>query len=371
MGFWHTGYIEFHEPSGLGEFSYRSSSPEFPCAHCGETYGSLDALRKHRFETHPLRRPTMFLKGCELGSQPVHVTSKLSSDDIALDDCDRATINGRQISVSDLPRDLAEMKDGVCRALLSKAGVDAEFVFDFRVASEEDLAGVERELRRTAERRRLDRRAIDEFISATAGFNTAIGYVDGICAYLYGVLAKERAADSSLPYELYSSKFSKAVDELEPYDRPYARTIASLVEFHFNHFVGAARLVPFTRVGRVAATFAGWIGADGETDLELPPVAETLNNTDTMFTDWVTEEIFRWAIRPQRDLVGSVVDIEAALHRDIADYDRAKLRVLLTEIYAHSGAIDRAQQYARALRNLRPFEEWAESVIKDASGGRS
>ena len=62
----------------------------------------------------------------------------------------------------------------------------------------------------------------------------------GICDYLYGVLAKERSHDASLSHEKYANKFNEAVEQLAAYDRPLARIIRSLVEFHFNHFEEAA-----------------------------------------------------------------------------------------------------------------------------------
>ena len=186
--------------------------------------------------------PVMFLIGRELGTQPVRITRQLVPDDVRVEGCDRVVLNGRAIPVSRLPDTLAAHPADICRVVLSKSGVAAEFEIEIRVASENDLEGVERQFRRTATNRRLDLRAVDEFITASSGFRSAIGYCDGICAYLYGILAKERAPDSSISYEGYRGKFSRAAEELAAYDRPLARVIGSLVEFHFNHFRESACL---------------------------------------------------------------------------------------------------------------------------------
>ena len=178
MGFWHTGYMEFHEPVGLGGCRSKPSPPSFPCAHCGQIYRSVDELRQHRFENHPLCRPTLFLRGQELGTHPVHVTCNLTKDDVTAEGCDRAFLNGHEISVRALPRKLTEISSDVCRLVLSKSEVSAEFTLDFRIASEEDLIGVETQFERTAIGRRLDIRAVDEFIAATSGFESALG----VCA---------------------------------------------------------------------------------------------------------------------------------------------------------------------------------------------
>ncbi len=63
MGFWHTGYMDFHEPTGLDGWVFDPKPPTFPCKHCGAIWNSLDDLRKHRFEKHSLIRPILFIDG--------------------------------------------------------------------------------------------------------------------------------------------------------------------------------------------------------------------------------------------------------------------------------------------------------------------
>lgn len=371
MGFWHTGYMEFHEESGLDDFPFDPPPPQFPCAHCKEIYASLDELRTHRFESHPLRRPTLFLHGQELGTHPIRVTRPFIADDVRLDDCDRAFLNGREMPISTLPRVLSQILSDTCKLELSKADVSAEFTLDFRIASEDDLKGIEEHFKRTALGQQLDIRAIEEFIIATSGFGSALGYCDGICEYLYGVLAKQKAPDSSLPYEEYVKRFNKAAEELVAYERPLARTIGSLIEFHFNHFAKAVRLASETRVGRAATRYASWLQAwKTETEHEAA-VNVVLSNLDAWVTDWETEQIIRWATRPLNHLSQHVTDMESFLNRDLAEYDSVKLHVLLGETYAASDDIEKALQHAKILRNLPGLETWAESMIYVHSEGHN
>jgi len=363
MGFWHTGYMEFHEQVGLRPLP-EPPPPRFPCVHCEEEYASQDELRKHRFESHPLSRPLMFLRGYELGTQRVRITRKLSPDDVRIANCDRAVLNGDEIPLSSLPDKLARVTLDVCKVTLSKSGVDAEFELDIRLASNEDLEGIEKEFMRMAQSRRLDMRAVDEFIDATSKFGSAIGYCDGICAYLYGVLAKERAPDSSLPYDTYIGKFNKSAEELADYDRPLARTIGSLVGFHFNHFRESALLSPELRVGLVADRYAAWIELRRQTRASQISADETVNHIESLLTDWETEQIIRWGSRPLPDLLIDADNIESFLNKDLAEFDRVKLRVLLGEIYAKSGEAKRAIEHAKALRHLASLEKWAEAMIQ-------
>ena len=82
MGFWHTGYIEFHEPSGL-DVGYRPSKVWYPCRHCTSKFDTIEDLRRHRFEAHPLARPMLFVQGQRVvrDRRQRHVTAEVSGDE--------------------------------------------------------------------------------------------------------------------------------------------------------------------------------------------------------------------------------------------------------------------------------------------------
>ncbi|WP_028322711.1 hypothetical protein [Desulfatiglans anilini] len=366
MGFWHTGYMEFHEPEDF-DFTVDPSPPSYPCEHCGKTYLSKEALWKHRFEAHPLRRPVMFLRGRELGTHPVRITRRLAQEDVRVEGCDCATINGRDISVSSLPSFIADVSFDVCKVVLSKSDVRVNFELDIRIASESDLEGIEKQFRKMAIGGRLDTRAIEEFILTVDVFKSAIGYCDGLCAYLYGILAKEKASDSSLKYEAYISRFNKAAENLSVYERPLARTITSMVDFHFNHFREAANKSGASRIGRVANRYAFWIESPNHKSAMQNAGNEFFSPLETLVTDWETEQILRWGNRPLKDLKEETDEIESFLIRDLAEFDKVKLHILLGELYVLSGDLERALSHARAVRNLPSLERWAEALISKIS----
>lgn len=361
MGFWHTGYIEFHEPVGLG--TWNPTPPVYACPHCESVFSTCEALQDHRFEAHPLRRPLLFVRGDEVGTQPIRITTALSPADIRVEHCERASINGDAIPLARLAGALARTVSDAVRLTLSKQGVEATFELDFRIASESDLAGVEDEFRRTAQARRLDTRAIDEFILATRPFGTGVGYCDGICAYLYGVLAKERTGGATLPFEAYGGKFNKAAEELSAYERPLARTIRALVAFHFNHFQDAFRQASATsRLARAAARYARWLGGESLSVCSASTIPMN-DAVEALVTDWDTEQILRFANRTLADLAAQASDVEALLSRDLVEYDRVKLRVLLAHAYADSGSREDAGRHAKALWNVPRFEQWAQNIL--------
>ena len=364
MGFWHTGYIEFHEPMGLNP-KFKPQPERFPCAQCGESYSSPDKLRSHRFEAHPLHRPVMLVQGRELGTNRIRITQLLSVADVHIAYCDRARFNGSEIPIPRLPHELATISSDVCRIVLSKDGVDAAFELDFCIASKKDIEGVEDQFKRIVHGRRLDTRAIEEFIAAASGFTTAVGYCDGICTYLYGVLAKEQAGGSTLPYTAYEGKFNEAAEELAAYDRPLAQAIGALIEFHFNHFRDSAGLSPESRVGRVSARYSDWIESSGSSEHGTTGT----DKLEGLVTDRETEQLLRWAIRPLRDLAREATAMEDFLQRASAEYDGVKLRILLGELYAQLGKVDQALIHAKVLRNMSGFQGWAEALIERLKGG--
>jgi hypothetical protein len=303
----------------------------------------------------------LFLQGKELGTQPVHITRAIIADEVITEGCDRAVLNGDEVSINMLPQTLAAISSDVCRLILTGWETSSEFTLDFRIASEEDLQGMEEQFERTARGRHLDTRAIEEFISATSRYGSAIGYCDGICSYLYGALAKERAPDSSLSYESYVGKYSKAAEELSGYDRPLARMIRSLIEFHFNHFEDAARLGGERRVGQAAGRYVTWLqGLPQDTEQKGGSI-EALS--ESLVTDWETEQIVRWSVQPFPQLLRYADNMESFLNRGIAEYDKLKLHVLLGEVYRASGDVEAAIRHAKIFRNVSALERWAESMI--------
>lgn len=374
MGFWQTGYWEFHEPTGIHP-PVVVEPPRFFCDDCGKSFPSRDELADHRFEDHPLLTPVLVVQGREIGKNRVQVSRTLRPSDVRTGNCDSARLNDHDIPVPDLPTRLAALSrdSNVCRIVLENDGVEKTFELEFRIASMDDLENVETRFRDIARGGRLDMKTIDDFIEPKSQFGTAIGYCDGICAYLYGILAKEGRSGSRLNYGGYVQKFNRAAETLKAYDRPLARTIGSLIEFHFNHFGESGNLAPRTRVGMAARRYCNWIHSDRTAphrEAEHLPAdsAAFTDDLDRQLTDETTERIIRWLLRPMRELFGQVKDIELLLKNGLAEYDKAKLHVLLGNLHALLGNGQSARSHANAIQNLLGFGTWATTLIECLPG---
>ena len=285
-------------------------------------------------------------------------------------DCDRAWINDREIPPHELPNALADARVAAetYRILLRKDGTDIEFPIEFCIASEADLDHVESRFYDIARRGELDSRIVDNFIGTKSDFPTAVDYCAGICDYLYGMLARERVPGTILRYNDYEYKFNRAAETLAGYDRPLARTVASLIELHFNHFGESAGLAPESRAGIVAARYLHWIRRDGKPQCD-PMHLLTTHGTpataglDALLTDDVTENILRWSQRQLRDLYADADEIAACLAHHLPTYDQAKLHVLLAEIHSAHERPDLAIDHVRSLRHTAPFDHWAQRLL--------
>ena len=373
MGFWHTGYFEFHEPTGIDPPVVHEPR-RFFCDRCDRTFASRSDLDDHRFEGHPQRRPVMILRGRELGTNRTRITQPLLPSDVRVD-CDRAWLNGAEVSAPDLPGAIVNFcSTRVCAIMLRKDVVDAEFELEFHIATEHDLTRVESRFLDTVRGRRLDSMVVNRFIGDKHEFDTAVGYCDGVTAYLYGILAREQTVGSrgtTLAYKDYEKKLNNAAETLQGYDRPLARAIVGLIEFHFNHFKESAGITSGFRVGAVSERYRKWISEDRHasprhSDMRSAGGDEAIeadNSLDTLLTDWATERIIGWSLRSPKQLAPAVNDIESLLDSELPAYDTAKLHVLLGEISASSNDANKATTHAQFLLHTPPFEVWAERRI--------
>jgi hypothetical protein len=366
MGFWHTGYMDFHEPTGLGAYSSAPITPVYQCDWCASTFKTEEALRSHRFEMHPAVRPALFIRGNSLGSGALRVSRPLAPNAIQVFEAASATINGVAVAPKNLPARLAKIDFGTTEVVLRRQDVEARFVLNFEIALPEHLAGVEQCFQTAAHRGRLDRRAIEDFIQASRPFDTAIAYIDGISEYFYGVLAKERHPDCALPYAMYRDKFNRAAEALRDVDRTLAYTIRALVAFHFNHFELARRQSPGTRIGLASSLFAATLNGTTDSSQSISP-----QRFDGSLTDRDTETILRWTVKPESDPIAQLDDMERVLAGDLAEFDRAKLHVLLADAYLAAGRHSAARPHAQEMRNSPGFEAWADRVLQPLTGSHS
>ena len=328
MGFWHTGYAEFHEEVGLEGINVGPPpEPRYPCNQCDAVFDSLADLRQHRFQQHLKPQPSLLVHGIEVGATPTVITATLTPSDVVLESANSAIVNGKTVGEEDLGQVLSEFENEVVHVHFPTDPGRSPRILDFQIATHDDILGVEKCFFTIAEQGRLDRRTIDEFIHLTKKpYPTAAVYFDGICNYLYGVLAKERSSTGDIPYERYREKFNMSLDSLKSIDRALAHQICNLINFNFNRLVDVDRRNPKTRVGVATSHLL----ALGQGNLEAPIDAVSPRRSfDRALTDADTELIIEWACRDLSSLTSVTADIKDFSDKDTAELDKSKSHVLL------------------------------------------
>lgn len=368
MGFWHTGYAEFHEPTGLGEAVYAPPPPKrYICELCAKSYTDLESLRQHRFEKHPLRQPTLLIGGQPQGSVTIKILTSLDAADVSLEDVTECLLNGEKIEPASLSRQLSDKKREFVILELRNEGARTKLQLDFRIAEGSDLAGVEDALTRLADGRDLNLESIARFVNDCESFPSAGSYCDGVCHYLYGVMAKEGLPDSGLKYEQYAERYLQAVDALSGIDRPLARAIRSLIAFHFNQFNLAEAIAYDSVLCDVAGAFGGLLeGFPWHFDEILD--AHSLGAIENLLTDQDSLEILTDASLGLLSLKMRSAELLARTRRyRSGGYDRMKRILLACEALAATEdekSFAEARKLARELGAMDETNVWMKSIME-------
>jgi hypothetical protein len=286
--------------------------------------------------------------------------------DVGIEDATRCFLNGVSVGADELPELLAGMSRQFVELELQNQDASTHCALDFRIAAEADLAGVEAAFLRLARDRTLSIEAIARFIQDCRSFSSSTLYCDGICHYLYGVLAKERAPDTGLHQGQYKERYLRAQDELSGFDRPLANSIRSLVAFHFNHFEDAATLAAEGALQHAARAFAGLLkGMPWHFELDLP--ARSGSAVEDLLTDQDTLEVMTDASHGLVELTAKTDVLRSHLKRAERGYDQLKRALLTCEALA---ACKDANSHVAARRLAREYlpqadtRVWAEAMLE-------
>ncbi|MGE0305962.1 MAG: hypothetical protein AB7N61_23230 [Acidimicrobiia bacterium] len=361
MGFWHTGYMEFHEPTGMGEgWTPEPKAPEFPCPDCGLVFATERDQRAHRFDGHSTKRPMLVFRGRECGRTRLMVTAPSVPSDWHTADVASISLNGRPSTVQDTVEYLSETKFGVQTVTVVNGPLERTFEFDFCLAEDEDLKLVDQALEKLIAGRELSRSTIDAFIMRAGRGETARRYREGLANYLYGVLAREGNADQAPTdasgAQLYEQRYNRAVDELRAFDRPPAEAICGLVALHYNQFDLAIRKTNSHRVSDVAARFSSMMA--GAQFVPSSLLDRTHGSFDQALSDSVSEELINVSAMALDGTQRSPLIPVLAEIADLRPADQFKVRLIASEALLASGDLDDARRHSEALRNYRDTDAW-------------
>lgn len=362
MGFWHTGYLEFHEQTGEGPDSrVAPKPPTFPCMRCRVEFLTERDLRVHNFEGHTIQRPVLVFKGRECGRSRLTITAETAVNDWVIRNADSVTINGVPTPAAKAVEVLSSQRTGIFDVSLANMDVVQTSQFEFDLAEEEDLAGVDAALERFIDGGELSLRAIDDFIMRSKRYSTAGRYLSGLANYLYGVLAREDVAESGLHGQLhegggYEGKYDQAVGILGAFDRPPAEAICGLVAFHYNQFQRAMTKTRSQRVAEVSMRFQSLLKGELLRTEDLSQSPHT--SLDFVLSDSVLEQVLAWSALPlDGTAASSIADMASEIGAQLPR-DAFKLHLVAAEHAIAAEDFASAGYHAERLRHSREAESW-------------
>lgn len=364
MGFWYPGMHGVYDLNSLVIPKFSPSPILYSCDLCQRNFTNLEKLRRHRFEKHPTRQPTLLIYGRPVSGRTLKIQSTLSPNDILIEEASHCLIDGKSISVKELRLFLANATWSFHNIQLSNNGAKSEISLDFQVSDDSDLIEVERALLRLANGQKLNLEAIGGFISDCRSLNTGMSYCDGIAHYLYGVMAKEHAPTSGIDSSNYIYRYSQSVDQLTDINRPIARTIRSLVSFHFNHFFESEALSQQGTLQKVSQAFSSILdGVSWNFDDNF--VNTPVDAMCGLLTDQITLEILRDASQDIESLKSKADLLQSRLDKMSAGYDRTKRLLLTIEALSHQENNSSQNVAKKLIRELKPqsfARNWCEVI---------
>lgn len=358
MGFWHTGYIDFHTSTEDHHGPFAEKPATFTCQTCDAHFATRRDLDVHLFEGHATSRPLLILRGRECGRSRLTITTETSPSDWAIRSSDRVTVNNARVAIDEAIRLLSAQRRGVVDIGLHNSGVEQKFEFEFALADNDDLEGVDSALQHFIEGGELSRRSIDDFIMRSHHFATASTYRSGIASYLYGVLTRERESEAgvnSAGSGAYEAKYDQAVARLGAFDRPPAEAICGIVAFHYNQFRRAMTKTRSRRVAEVALRFESMLNGTSwnTSDLTVSPNA----SLDHMLSDSVIEQIVTWSAIPLDGSATEATELISSIHSQRSS-DAFKLHLIAAEHLRAAGDTAAARHEADQIRHARAAEGW-------------
>lgn len=364
-------FLDFIDPGNSGGSVPTQESPwdglpppapaVYRCSVCDATFSDTDRLFEHRFSEHPYKRPALILDGHELTSPREIVVRPLVADQIALAHTDYCVFNDHTIRPEDLADLLSKQREGLHTVVLEKLGIETYYEIDFEIAKSSELLAVDRLFLSIvgAETLTLDR--INLFIEMADRYTSARRYVDGLCQYLYGVLAKDQRGGTHLPQSDYKTKFNLALNSLQLFERPLADVVVGVVNFSQNAFNDGDRLGASPKLQKAMRVFFGFLNGVGF-KTSLPWSGAGMCNVPV---DQATDQIVQWAIESDDELLRYKRQMESIISgAEWVSYDRFKVSMLLAEKLALHGDITAAQGYARQAVNDALFGEWAQRIME-------
>lgn len=363
------GFIDFIDPGNSGGSVPSQPSPWdglgpspavlYRCSVCSASYFNKDQLFEHRFSEHPFKRPALILAGRELTSPRELLSHPLIMSQVTLANTDHCVFDNKPVKTAKLPYLLSQQRTGLHTIVLDRLGIETRYEILFEIAEVRDMEEVERLFLSIVGSETLSLDRINIFAEMTAQYKTALRYVDGLCNYLYGVLAKDQRGGTHLSQGEYKTKFNLALDGLRHFERPLADVVVGIVNFSQNAFNDGGSLAASPRLQNAMRVYYGFTNRIA---LEIT-TSWSGGGMGNVPVDHATDQIVQWTLGEMEDFLKHRKQMEAMLDAEWVSVDRFKVSMLLAERLSSLGQFTEAKRFARSSTNDALFGDWAQNIM--------
>lgn len=360
-------YLSFIDPGNAGGSVSIPESPPvvlqpivYECPRCSVRFDSVQARREHFFTAHPYRKPELLLRGQPLSNSGTVIHAPVHASDWLLGSCQWGVLNGQAMALDELFQTLAHCRQGFHVLELGNQDATERFELRFCIPELQELRRLEDVFSTLFIDNELNVDDVRRFAETCMSLATAREYLEGVCQYLYGVLAKDQRGDTHLGHAQYKERFNRALEALRHVDRPMARTIRGIINFSFNSFAQAASQHDAPALAAAATRFAGWAGRPAKGGMAVQQKAQA-----RLPIDHATDRILGWMALPRGRQEGELDDLQRASASPVWTVeDRAKTIVLWLEWGCAFSPADELRRVARSLLNDAIFAGYAEQVLE-------
>ena len=332
------------------------------CPECLAEFSCEVDLGDHLTTEHPIPQPHLLLGGTRVPGnwvirQPVNTAALQIMNATEVD----LGINGaplRSTSAAAFRQVLDRTREAVLELHLRTRGAVQRYDILILIPEEEELQRLESEFMTRLARDDVtvsDVRRFDEALSVGSG---AREYASALADYVYGMLAKDRAGQTTLPFEAFPDKLKRSLGILGAFERPLATAVASCIRFNLNDFRSAWRPCGVLALDHAFRIFRQR-AFGGTPDSTAPWPRENGIEHPLCPVDAVTQTILSLVDAP----APSTALRDMTSRHDLSDADRVKVYVLLADQVVDVKPEDVAA-CREALEYDPVFGKWANSVLR-------
>lgn len=337
---------------------FKPAPVTYPCADCERVFDDIEALRSHRLEVHPIRRPYLYLENVPHHLSRYVVTAELSPADIHFVQAEKIYVNGNLApDQKAAAASICARQKGRTELELVNAGYPVHYVLDFDIIPADVASAVEKAFLRSRQQASTGADCLRLFNDAVQKLDSsALGYAAALDRYLVGIMAKDRAPGCQIPYEEYSEKLGEALDRLRHIRRPVSAAVISLIQLILNNFNHAPSdsevpLLAATKAALREGIFSE-IDCDGVGDTSVP-------------VDYITDLTMLFATAGSEYRFNNFSELEnLVLSNKLSEADHIKLRLLLMTYYGEKNNFQKLREHYSKVRHVRQVGDYARSIYE-------